>query len=106
MRGVRHLVRFKRCRNGTHRPAVDGDVDVRGRREPLRGVKDPSTTVPGRVKGASGPAVAGRRGAGVGAHHHPHHLSWEFPVLDVGFVALTLALAAAATALVRALERR
>ncbi|WP_432510488.1 hypothetical protein [Kineococcus sp. SYSU DK001] len=42
----------------------------------------------------------------MGAHHHPHHLSWEFPVLDVGFVALTLALAAAATALVRALERR
>ncbi|WP_432543157.1 hypothetical protein [Kineococcus sp. SYSU DK002] len=42
----------------------------------------------------------------MGAHHHPHHLSWEFPVLDVGFVALTLALAVAATLLVRALERR
>jgi hypothetical protein len=36
----------------------------------------------------------------------PSHLTLEFPVLDVGFVALTLLLAVAATLLVRALERR
>ncbi len=43
---------------------------------------------------------------GCGTHHLPDHLSLEFLVLDVGFVALTLALAVAATLLVRALERR
>ncbi|MEW1958115.1 hypothetical protein [Kineococcus sp. NPDC059986] len=36
----------------------------------------------------------------------PPRLTLESPVLDVGFVALTLALAAAGALLVRALERR